>query len=52
MSTRNQTTLSIRKEHKQMIDDAQEALTDELGFEPSKGEAVVYLCRDYVEREA
>lgn len=45
----NQTTVSLRPEHKPAVDEAQELLAEELGFEPSKGETVVKLCRDYVE---
>jgi len=45
----NYTTVSFSPEHKSTVDEAQEALADELGFEPSKGETVVHLCKDYVE---
>ncbi|MWV40137.1 hypothetical protein GRS80_10320 [Natrialba sp. INN-245] len=43
------TTVSFRPEHKSVVDDAQDALADELGFQPSKGETVVHLCKDFVE---
>lgn len=46
----NQTTVSINRDHKSTIEQAQDALADELGFEPSKGETVVHLCRNYIER--
>lgn len=47
----NQTTVSLRPEHKSTIDKAQKALADELGFKPSKGETVVKLCSDYLESD-
>lgn len=45
----NYTTVSFKPEHKSTVDDAQDALADELGFKPSKGETVVHLCKDFVE---
>lgn len=45
----NYTTVSFSPEHKTAVDEAQEALSDELGIELSKGKTVVKLCKDYVE---
>ena len=45
----NYTTVSFHPEHKSAVDDAQDALADELGFEPSKGDTVVHLCKKFVE---
>ena len=45
-------TVSFDKDEKDVIDEAQERLSAELGgINPSKGETVVHLCRDYVEND-
>lgn len=46
----DRTTVTFDRDDKDVIDEAQARLAEELGgITPSKGETVVHLCRDYVE---
>lgn len=45
-------TVAFDKDDKDVIDEAQERLADELGgITPSKGETVVHLAKNYVEND-
>lgn len=43
------TTVSLQREDKPVVEEAQERLEDELGVSPTLGETVAKLCREFVE---
>lgn len=45
----NITTVSIDRQQKPLVDETQKVLTDRLGFEPTKGNAVLHACRLVIE---
>lgn len=48
----NRATVAFDKDEKPIIDEAQERLGEELGgINPSKGETVVHLAKNYVEND-
>jgi hypothetical protein len=45
----DKTTISVRRDDKDLVDATQEQIAAELGISPTQGEAVVYACREFLE---